>query len=106
MARRCELTGKDPLFGHNVSHSNVKTNRRFNPNLQNVTFHSEALRTPVRMRVTTRALRTVQRHGGIDRFLLATDDARLAPEGLRVKRRVRKALAGTRKVPAAESAAQ
>jgi large subunit ribosomal protein L28 len=92
MARRCELTGKDSQSGHNVSHSNVKTNRRFHPNLQNVTLQSDALRRKVRLRVSTRALRTVQRHGGLDAFLMATDDAKLAETGLRLKRRVRKAL--------------
>jgi large subunit ribosomal protein L28 len=97
MARRCELTGKAPQFGHNVSHSNVKTNRRFNPNLQNVTLHSDALRRKVRLRVCTRALRSVQQHGGLDAFLLSTADEKLAPEALPLKRRVKKALAGGRK---------
>jgi large subunit ribosomal protein L28 len=94
MARRCELTGKEPQFGHNVSHSNRKTNRRFDPNLQKITFYSDALRGRVGLRVSTRVLRTVQKYGGLDAFLLATDDAKLAPEGLRLKRRVRKALTG------------
>jgi large subunit ribosomal protein L28 len=92
MARRCDLTGTKPQFGHNVSHSNRKTNRRFDPNLQQVTFFSEALKQSVGLRVTTRAIRTVQKHGGIDRFLVKMDPAKLAPEGLRLKRRVHKAL--------------
>jgi large subunit ribosomal protein L28 len=100
MARRCELTGKEPLFGHNVSHSNRKTNRRFDPNLQKITFHSGALRRPVALRVSTRVLRTVQKKGGLDAYLVATDDARLAPEGLRLKRRVKKALTGKAKASA------
>ena len=94
MARRCELTGKEPMFGHNVSHSNRKTNRRFDPNLQKITFYSEALRRRIPLRVCTRALRTVQKQGGLDFFLVKTDDAKLAPEGLRLKRLVKKALAG------------
>ena len=94
MARRCDLTGKEPLFGHNVSHSNRKTNRRFDPNLQKVTFYSDALRRPVPLRVCTRALRTVQKYGGIDPYLVGTDDAKLAEPGLRLKRRVKKALSG------------
>jgi large subunit ribosomal protein L28 len=92
MARRCDLLGTKPQFGHNVSHSNRKTNRRVDPNLQRVTFYSEALRGPVSLRVTTRAIRTVQKHGGIDRFLVSSNPAKLAPEGLRLKRRVHKAL--------------
>ena len=103
MARRCELTGKEPQFGHNVSHSNRKTNRRFDPNLQKITFYSDALRGRVALRVSTRALRTVQKHGGLDPFLLAMDDAKLAPEGLRLKRRVRKALSGKPRAAVATS---
>ena len=94
MARRCDLTGKEPMFGHNVSHSNRKTNRRFDPNLQKITFYSEALRRRVPLRVCTRALRTVQKQGGLDAFLVKTDDAKLAPEGQRLKRQVKKVLAG------------
>ena len=92
MARRCDLTGKEPLFGHNVSHSNRKTNRRFAPNIQSVSLHSEALGRSVTLRVSTRALRTVVKKGGLDRFLLDTDDAKLPQQALRLKNRVRKSL--------------
>ena len=94
MARRCEILGTKPQFGHNVSHSNRKTNRRFDPNLQKVTFYSDALRRPVALRVTTRAIRSVQKHGGLDPFLVAADLAKLAPEAQRLKRRIHKALGG------------
>jgi large subunit ribosomal protein L28 len=97
MARRCELTGKQPQFGHNVAHSNRKTNRRFDPNLQKVTLYSDALRRAVPLRVCTRALRTVQRKGGLDAFLISRTDAELAPRGLTLKRKVKKALTGSRK---------
>ena len=103
MARRCDLTGKRPVSGHNISHSNRKTNRRFEPNLQKVSLYSDALRRPVPLRICTRALRTVQKHGGIDAYLVKMDDAKLAPEGLRLKRRVKKALSGGR--PAAPASA-
>ncbi len=99
MAQRCQLTGKQPQFGHNVSHSNVKSNRRFNPNLQRTKLYSDALRRPVAMRVSTRALRSVIRAGGLDAYLLRTADIKLAPEGLRIKRRVKRALAGSPKTP-------
>jgi large subunit ribosomal protein L28 len=93
MARRCQLTGKGTQFGHNVSHSNRKTNRRFQPNLQKVTLASEALGQPIPMRISTRALRTVQKKGGLDLFLLKTADKDLTQEALRLKRRIRKRLA-------------
>jgi len=95
MAKRCQLTGKAPMFGHNVSHSNRRTNRRFDPNLQKTTLFSEALKRKVSLRVSTRALRTVSLKGGLDAFLLNTTDAKLAEDGLRLKRQVKKALAGT-----------
>lgn len=97
MPRRCELTGSKVASGNNVSHSNRRTRRTFAPNLQNVTMLSDALGERVRMRVTTRALRTVQKVGGIDAFLLGTDDAKLPPEAISVKRRVRRALGGAPK---------
>ena len=94
MSRRCDLTGTETKFGHNVSHSNRKTSRRFDPNLQQATLYSEALRRSVGLRVTTRALRSVTKNGGIDAYLLGVDDAKLAPEGLRLKRAVKRALRG------------
>lgn len=92
MPRRCALTGKAVRFGRNVSHSNHKTSRTFAPNLQSVSLRSDALSSTVRLQVSTRALRTVQKRGGLDAFLLSTDDAKLPAEGLALKRRVRKAL--------------
>ncbi len=89
MARRCELTGTETQFGHNVSHSNRRTNRRFAPNIQNVTLQSAAL-GQIRMKICVRALRSVQKKGGLDAYLLATDDSKLMPEALRLKRKIKK----------------
>ena len=94
MARRCELTGVGPQSGHNVSHSNRRTKRVFAPNLQQTSLFSNALQQSLGLKITTRALRTVQRHGGIDAYLLGTANDRLAPEGLRLKRRIQKILKG------------
>jgi large subunit ribosomal protein L28 len=94
MARRCALTGKDVQFGHNVSHSMRATNRRFDPNIQKVTLASEALGREIRLRVATRTLRTVQKKGGLDGFLLGTDDAKLMPDAQRLKRQIKKKLSG------------
>ena len=103
MARRCALTGKDTQFGHNVSHSNRKTNRRFTPNIQSVSLHSEALGRDITLRISTRALRTVTKKGGLDRFLLDTDDLKLPTEALRLKRQVRKRLSTPSKKAAASA---
>ena len=92
MARRCSIGGSKTAYGQNVSHSNRKTPRRFLPNLQKSTLTSEALGAPVKLRLSTRSLRTLRSHGGIDAFLLATPDAKLEPEALRLKHRVQKAM--------------
>ena len=70
MSRRCELTAKAPQVGHKVSHSNIKTKRRFLPNLVNVTFISDALARNVRLRVSTNALKSVDHNGGLDAYLI------------------------------------
>ncbi|HEY1311183.1 MAG TPA: 50S ribosomal protein L28 [Pseudolabrys sp.] len=88
MAWRCDLTGKGPLSGHKVSHSNIKTKRRFMPNLRNVTLISDALGRRFRVRVSANALRTVDHRGGLDAFLLKAKDADLAPKMLDIKRQI------------------
>jgi large subunit ribosomal protein L28 len=90
MSRRCELTAKAPLVGHRVSHSNIKTKRRFLPNLVNVTFLSEALARSVRLRVSTNALKSVDHRGGFDAFLLKARDSELSPKAIEIKRQIEK----------------
>lgn len=92
MPRRCHLTGTHSHSGQNVSHSNRKSKRRFEPNLQHARLRSDALGRSVHIRVTTRALRTVQKRGGLDAYLIGTDDAKLPPEALALKRQVLRAL--------------
>lgn len=94
MSRRCSLTGKEVQFGNNVSHSKRRTNRRFQVNLQKVSLISQTLGRAVPLRVSTRALRTVQKKGGLDGFLLKTDDTKLADIALRLKRQIKKRLEG------------
>jgi large subunit ribosomal protein L28 len=90
MSRVCALTGKKVQFGNNVSHSKRRTNRRFQPNLQKVTLESEALGHGIPLRVSTRALRTVQKKGGLDLFLLKTADKDLTEIAQRLKRQIKK----------------
>ena len=90
MSFRCDLTGKGPMVGHKVSHSNIKTKRRFLPNLQNVTLRSDTLGRSVRARVSTNALKTVDHRGGLDAFLLKAKDADLAPKMVELKRQILK----------------
>ena len=95
MSRRCQITGKGVLTGNNVSHANNKTRRRFLPNLQTTSLLSDVLGLSVSMRLSTRAIRTVERNGGIDAFLLATPNRRLPAEALALKRRIERARART-----------
>jgi large subunit ribosomal protein L28 len=90
MSRRCELTAKGPQTGHKVSHSNIKTKRRFLPNLVNVTFMSDALARNVRLRVSTNALKSVDHNGGLDKFLLKAKAEVLSPRALDLKRAIQK----------------
>jgi large subunit ribosomal protein L28 len=90
MSRRCELTGKTMQVGHKVSHSNIKTKRRFLPNLLNVTMMSDALGRSVKLRVSANALRTVDHRGGLDAFLLRANDDELSRKALDLKRQIRK----------------
>lgn len=90
MARRCELTGKDVMSGNNVSHAHNKTRRRFLPNLQYKALLSDALGESVRLRVSMSAMRTIERRGGLDAYLLSTADAKLSPDARRIKRRVKR----------------
>ena len=90
MSRRCDLTGKAPLVGHKVSHSNIKTKRRFLPNLLNVTLISDALGRSVKLRISANALRSVEHRGGLDAFLMKAKDEQLSPKMRELKRNVRK----------------
>jgi len=90
MSRRCELTAKGPQVGHKVSHSNIKTKRRFLPNLCNVTFISDALGRNVRLRVSTNAIKSVDHRGGFDAFLLKAKPTELSPRALELKRAIEK----------------
>ena len=90
MSWRCELTGKGAQVGHKVSHSNIKTKRRFLPNLLNVTMMSDALGRSVRLRVSAHALRSVDHRGGLDAFLAKARDEDLSPKALQIKRELRK----------------
>lgn len=95
MSRRCELTGKGVLTGHNVSHANNKTKRVYRPNLQDVSLASDALGQSVRLKISMSALRSVDRSGGLDAFLLKSKDKVLSPRALRLKRLIAKKAAAS-----------
>jgi len=93
MSRRCELTGKGPMTGNNVSHANNKTKRRFLPNLNDVTLISDALGRSFKFRISAAALRSVDHRGGLDAYLAKAKDTELSANALKVKKEIAKATA-------------
>jgi len=93
MSRRCELTGKGPMTGNNVSHAKNRTRRRFLPNLQDVSLMSESLGRSFKFRISNAALRTVDHRGGLDAFFAKSKDAELSAAALKVKKDIAKASA-------------
>lgn len=93
MSRRCELTGKGPMVGNNVSHANNKSKRRFLPNLNEVSLTSDALGETHKLRISASALRSVDHRGGLDAFLAKADDAELSTKALKIKRDIAKSQA-------------
>ena len=86
MSMKCELTGKMFLNGNNVSHAKNRTKRRFLPNLQNISFLSEKLGKKIQLKVATSTIRTVEKKGGLDEFLINTSNSRLSSEALKLKK--------------------
>jgi large subunit ribosomal protein L28 len=95
MSRRCELTGIGPMVGNNVSHSNVKTKRRFLPSLREISLASDALGQSFRLKISNAALRTLDYKGGLDPFLVKAKDEKLSVRAQRIKRQVKAKLAAT-----------
>ena len=87
------MTGKGVQTGNNVSHAHNKTRRRFLPNLQDTSLLSDALGRVVRLKLSTRAIRTIEHKGGLDAYLLGTADGKLPEEAQALKRKVKKAMA-------------
>ncbi|HHB80650.1 MAG TPA: 50S ribosomal protein L28 [Aliiroseovarius sp.] len=91
MSRVCELTGKGPMSGNNVSHAKNRTRRRFLPNLNDVTLMSETLGRSFKMRITAAALRSVDHRGGLDAYLAKAKDSELSANALKIKKEIAKA---------------
>ena len=90
MSRRCELTGKGLLVGNNVSHANNKTKKIYRPNLQIIALASELLGNSYKLKISMNALRSVDKVGGLDAYLLKARDSVLSPKALRLKRAIAK----------------
>jgi len=105
MSARCSLTNKGLQIGHKVSHSNVKTKRAFKVNLQNYSLYSEALKTTVNLKVAVSTLRSVEHNGGLDEFLITTSNRKLTAEAITLKKKIKKALEGSKVTATATASA-
>ena len=88
MSIRCQLTGKGYLNGNNVSHAKNRTKRRFLPNLQKITFISEKLGCTIQLKVAASTIRTVEKKGGLDEYLLSTSNLKLPPKARKIKKQI------------------
>ena len=86
MSKKCELTGKIPMKGHNVSHANNKTKRRFLPNLKKVKFTSELMKRSLKLTVSNSGVRSVDKKGSFDEFLKAVKNKNLSPRLKKLKK--------------------
>ena len=91
MSRVCELTGKGPMSGNNVSHAKNRTRRRFLPNLNEVSLISDTLGRSFSLRISAAALRSVDHRGGFDAYLAKAKDVELSDRALKIKREIGKA---------------
>jgi large subunit ribosomal protein L28 len=90
MSRKCILLGKGPMSGHNVSHANNKTKRRFLPNLQVSSIYSDTLKKTFRLRMSAKAMKTIDINGGLDAWLFSEKSQDMNPILLKIKKLIQK----------------
>ena len=90
MPKICEISGKKPMSGNNVSHANNRTKRRFIPNLQNVKLYSTSLQKYINLNITIRTMKTVEKNGGLDSYLIKTSNKNLAETAIKIKKQILK----------------
>lgn len=86
----CQISGKKPMTGNNVSHANNRTKRRFLPNIQNVKLFSETLNKYLHLKISVRTMRSIEKNGGIDTYLIKKSNRVLAPEAQKIKKLILK----------------
>ena len=88
MSRRCELSGVGPQFGNNVSHSNRRTRRCFDPNLRNVEYFSDCTGEKYSLRVLAKTMRSIEKAGGFDSFMAKSKDCTMSNKAKKIRRRI------------------
>lgn len=90
MSRRCELTGVGVQFGNNVSHSNRKTRRRFEPNIKVIKCVSELTGQDYKLKVIARCIRSIEKAGGFDAFILNAKACKMSDKAKSIKKEIKK----------------
>ena len=90
MSKVCEISGKKPMSGNNVSHANNRTKRRFIPNLQSVKLYSNTLQKYINLNITIRTMKTVEKNGGLDSYLIKTTNRNLTDTAIKIKKQILK----------------
>ena len=90
MSKVCEISGKKPMTGNNVSHANNRTKRRFIPNLQSVKLYSGTLQKYINLNITIRTMKSVEKNGGLDSYLIKTSNKNLAETAIKIKKQILK----------------
>lgn len=92
MSRKCDLLAVGVMSGNKVSHSNRKTKRKFLPNLHSLSFKSEALGVDLKIKVAASTLRTINKFGSIDNFLINYRHGKLSEEARNLRLKIKKKL--------------
>ena len=86
---RCELTGKRPVIKNLVSHSNIKTKKVAQPNVQRKRVFSRSLNRLVTLNMATSTIRSLEHFGGFDKFILNQCPEKMSPRALEVQKQIR-----------------
>ncbi len=91
MARVCDLNGTKPFSGNKVSHSNIKTRTKWMPNLKDKRYMIPELAKTVTLKLSTRAIRTIDKLGGISQAIMKAKEDKISPKVLKLKADIKKA---------------
>lgn len=91
MSKKCELTGVGVMYGNNVSHSQRKTRRRFEPNLRSVKFLSSITSQEYRLSVSAKCIRSVEKMGGFDEYMQKVRSDLLSLRAKNIRKQIVKA---------------
>ena len=92
MTKQCELTGIKVSIGNNVSHAHNKTKRNFLPNLQKKNIFSDILNQMIRLRISAKAMKSIEFAGGFDKYIVSLPNERLSNKALKLKKAIKSKL--------------